>query len=521
MREVLHPNKPLFAVGLVSGHVQAFRLPIAKAQKANGSISSSSSSGGNVYPEAARTADTSNGHPASRPRKSSLSSRRSSSGSPSLEGYGTIETIWRTRRHKGCCRALAFSNDGSTLFSAGTDGLVKAASAETGRVIGKVALPQFEPSARNDSPSVLLALNASNLVLGTDTGVVHVYELRQSKHLASSSGPLERSSESRNTISSCLTLSANPTKSYRPHRTADDPAFAEAIYSITALPPSKTSTSGESRTFVTTAADMLAVCDLHKGVVACSTAQGEELPSLLCCSQSYPAKDEETSVGSAGEDTIVVGQSNGTVTLWKRGSWGDRMSSIKVHQEGTTNSRMGLWPDDTSVDCLAVSGARVEKDDAGENSAAQAPLVAAGLGNGLVKFVRIGSNNRPNLLLDTVVHEDPSIDGVVFVGFDLEGRLITAGGTIVKVWHPKALGERRSLDFVDSESFDAKVGSIAHDETPNGHTEKALKRGFSEDDEEQDSEEERPQKRRKKHKRSVKRNKDGRSNGILAFKGLE
>ena len=140
---VLHPNKPILAVGLVSGHVKAFRLPTVKDEMTNGSASNSSNSGNNVDAETVRTANTPSGHLASRPRKSSLSSRRSSSGSPSLEGYGTIETIWETRRHKGCCRALAFSKDGSTLFSAGTDGLVKAASAETGRVISKVALPQL------------------------------------------------------------------------------------------------------------------------------------------------------------------------------------------------------------------------------------------------------------------------------------------------------------------------------------------------------------------------------------------
>ena len=375
---------------------------------------------------------------------------------------------------------------------------------------------------RHDSPSVLLALNASNLVLGTDTGAVHVYELRQSKHLASSNAPLEGSSKSSNTISSCLTLSAKPIKSYRPHRTDDDPTFAEAIYSITALPPSKTSTSGESRSFVTAAADTLAVCDLHKGVVACSTAQGEELPSLLCCRQSYPSRNVETSTGSAAEDTVVVGQSNGTVTFWKRGNWEDRMSSIKVHQEGTTNSRMGLWPDDVSVDCLAVSGVRDEKHGAGKNPAAQAPLVAAGLGNGLVKFMRISSHGKPSLLLDTVVHENPSIDGVVFVGFDLEGRLITAGGTAVNVWHPKAPAEQTSLDLEDADSFDADAGSVTHDKTPNGHTDGVVKRGIAEDDDdEEDSEEERHQKRRKKHKKGGKHNKDGRSNGILPFKGLE
>ena len=57
-------------------------------------------------------------------------------------GHGTVETAWRTRRHKGSCRSLAFCPDGETLFSAGTDGLVKAAATETGIVYGKIAVPR-------------------------------------------------------------------------------------------------------------------------------------------------------------------------------------------------------------------------------------------------------------------------------------------------------------------------------------------------------------------------------------------
>ena len=90
----IHPTSPLLALGLATGHVQIHRLPPS-----------------------------------------------STNGTTSCNGYGTIETAWRTRRHKGSCRALAFSLDGAHLFSAGTDGLVKAAATETGRVVSKIAVP--------------------------------------------------------------------------------------------------------------------------------------------------------------------------------------------------------------------------------------------------------------------------------------------------------------------------------------------------------------------------------------------
>lgn len=94
--QAIHPTEPLVSVGLTSGHVQTFRLPV-----------------------------TSHGEP----------------GAPK-NGCGHIDTVWQTRRHKGSCRCLGFSVDGQTLYSAGSDGWVKAANAETGRVEVKIAVPR-------------------------------------------------------------------------------------------------------------------------------------------------------------------------------------------------------------------------------------------------------------------------------------------------------------------------------------------------------------------------------------------
>lgn len=97
--QAIHPKEPVVSVGLASGHVYTYRLPPG-ADEEDGDATLASES-----------------------------------------GYGQIETVWKTRRHKGSCRTLGFGYDGAQLYSAGTDGIVKAADAATGNVTAKIAIP--------------------------------------------------------------------------------------------------------------------------------------------------------------------------------------------------------------------------------------------------------------------------------------------------------------------------------------------------------------------------------------------
>jgi WD40 repeat protein len=99
--QAIHPEEPIISVGLASGHVQTYRLP-------------SGASGDDDDDD------------------TTLASEK---------GFGTIDNIWRTRRHKGSCRTLGYSVDGTCLYSAGTDGIVKVADCMTGQVTAKIAVP--------------------------------------------------------------------------------------------------------------------------------------------------------------------------------------------------------------------------------------------------------------------------------------------------------------------------------------------------------------------------------------------
>lgn len=123
--QATHPTVPLFTVGLSSGHVQTFRLPSIGDDTAAQPLVTS-----NIH---AKSNGTSGGGIVSDTR-----GRRSSE-----NGFDVVETVWQTRRHKGSCRALAFSGDGDALYSTGTDGVVKVAATETGRVIQKILVPDF------------------------------------------------------------------------------------------------------------------------------------------------------------------------------------------------------------------------------------------------------------------------------------------------------------------------------------------------------------------------------------------
>ncbi|KAI9730284.1 MAG: WD repeat-containing protein jip5 [Claussenomyces sp. TS43310] len=400
-----HPNEPVLAVGLSSGHVQSFRLPAVAA-----------------------TSDDEDGN-----------------ASVISTGTATIDTEWRTKRHKGSCRSLCYSGDGEVLYSAGTDGLLKAASSSTGQVVAKIAVPVDPVKGAADAPTLLHALTPQTLLLATDSAALHLYDLRTPATLTAS----------------------KPSQTHRPH---DD-----YISSLTPLPPTETSTSGYSKQWVTTGGTTLAVTDLRRGVLVKSEDQEEELLSSVFVG-GLPAKP-----GRSKGQKILVGSSNGVLTLWERGVWDDQDERIIVD-----GGRGG----GESLDALAVVPAGV--GDGGKH-------VAVGVGDGTVRIVKLGVNK---VLGEPLRHDE--IDGVVALAFDVERRMISGGGQTVKVWQ-----ERMDLDE-DSDDKDARVGSG-----------KRASDGSDEDDDSEADESSEEEKERDHKKRKSRKLGPHGANGVLGFKGLD
>lgn len=238
-------------------------------------------------------------------------------------------------------------------------------------------------NAEIDSPSVIHALSPQNLLLATDSGALRVYDLRI---------PYAR-------------VTARPEQTYRPH---DD-----YISSLTALPPSDTSTSGYSKQWVTTGGTTLAATDLRKGILRKSEDQGEELISSAYIG-GLPTTG--TSVG----EKVLVGSGTGVLTLWEKGVWDDQDERLYVARQ--------------SGEGEALESLAVVPSDAGYGK-----MVAVGQSDGQISLVSIGRNK----VLSKLQHDE--IEGVTSLGFDVEGRMVSGGGQVIKVWSPSIYNEGYSF----------------------------------------------------------------------------
>ncbi|KAK6517717.1 WD repeat-containing protein jip5 [Arthrobotrys conoides] len=324
-----HPSEPLFTAGLLSGHVYTYTWP-------------------KEVPSDDEEDEAEDGLP------------------------GGYKVAWKTRRHKGSCRSAAYSHDGQVLYTVGTDSLIKCASTSTGQVISKALVPSSDSS---DSPTHIHPLNPHHLLLGTDSGTIHLYDTRTS-------------------------LPSKPATTWTS-------IHEDYISSITSLPPTSESTSNLPKQFVATGDSTLSFLDVRKGLIQKSDDQENE--TLASCVVS--------GVGKGGRSTrAYVGMGDGIIHAFERGVWGDMCERIKIGGKG----------DD--VDCVE------EYVQEGDMEVTKGRCIVAGCGDGTVKVVRLGGNKVVRVF-EHGVGEDAEEDGVTAIKFDCDGAMMTAGGSVVKIWY--------------------------------------------------------------------------------------
>lgn len=188
---------------------------------------------------------------------------------PETGACNVPEVVWTTKRHKGSCRALVYSEDGTSIYSVGSDGVIKRADSVSGKVRAK------NTDALPATPSCIVRSEAY-VAVGCEDGSVVAFD------------------------------KAN----LSPKHTVEGVHDGECVNALIEL------THKNKHSFASLGSTTACVVDVRKGVQNTSDDQEDE---VLCGTM-------------AAKDMGVCGMSQGQVTTWTLG-FNDQQNRVKLSEE--------------------------------------------------------------------------------------------------------------------------------------------------------------------------------------------
>lgn len=210
------------------------------------------------------------------------------------DSNSTVDVVWKTRRHQGSCRSVIFDcrEDvvGESIFSVGTDHIIKRANTETGKVIGKSNLSPHYDDSKEAVTTLQMSTSHPFLLAGTENGQVLVFD---SNELRGNSLKFKLAQLHEDSINKILPM----------------PAISPYHY-------------------LTLGSTTLAHFDIRKGLITQSDDQSDELLSMCYPNEFYDKN---------GNDTVLVSHGEGIVTIWKNSvnRLSDQILRIKVNKNAS------------------------------------------------------------------------------------------------------------------------------------------------------------------------------------------
>lgn len=219
------------------------------------------------------------------------------------DGYDSnnIEIIWKTRRHKGSVRSLAFDSNGEFLYSIGSDQVLKKSIVKNGKVSNKVKLEDkslFTKIIKSQTHDFLVLGDEGGSILVLDSNTLELKKKLKSLH--------------EETINDIIQQSPNK----YPYR------------------------------FISVGCTTLVIFDIRKDEPI-STSDNQEDEILSTSLVTVEDKDSG----------VVCGMSDGIITIWNpKNGFLDQLNRIRIAKDETIDCIISSFKNDDSIWCGASNG---------------------------------------------------------------------------------------------------------------------------------------------------------------------